>query len=292
MSPLSRPAWLERLRPRLGPQESATGPESDSPEELLEGEVALVQPGWPPPVDLLRERRHRLDLEPMSGVLVQRPELIGTGLLIGGLIVGASAGLCVLLLIWHQLLNARMVELKGIEQEVERLNASVAAEQASLNTLRGSNDRLVKRLSDVRSSSALLAELQRRVPEGVQITKVQMVSPTELQLEGLARDPMGFGRVNAMELVLRRSPLVKATGVALGKVERKVRRVVEIKRYDQLRGANPVIAKLLLPSAVRFQMTATLAPLEAKELLAVSDELKADGMASRLRKMQREGLLP
>jgi type IV pilus assembly protein PilN len=268
-----------------------TAPEPPEPVEL-EGDGPLVEAGWPPPLDLLRERRRQLDVEPMSGVLVQRRQRIRQGLFIGGLIVGASAGLCVLLVIWQQLLTARLAELRGIEQEVEQLNASVVAEQKALNSLRGSNEKLVKRLSDVRSSSALLAELQRRVPVGVMLTKVQMVSPIDLQVEGLARDPVGFGRVNAMELVLRRSPLVKAKGVTLGKVERKLRRVVEVKEYDQLKGSTTVVAKLLMPSAVRFQMNATLAPLDAKELLAVSEELKADGMASRLRVMKQEGLLP
>jgi type IV pilus assembly protein PilN len=291
MNTITLSDWLPRLRNRIG-RRGDNAREDSQPPENFEPEALLVEAGWPPPLDLLRERRQQLGLEPMSGLLVQRPERIRTGLLIGGLILGASAGLCALLMIWQQLLTARMSELKGIEQELEQLKTAMTAQQTTLASLRASNERLIKRLSDVRSSSALLAELQRRVPEGVQISKVQMVSPTDLQLEGLARDPVGFGRVNAMELVLRRSRLVQATGVSLGKVERKVRRVVEIKQADQLKGSTRVIAKLLLPSSVRFQMNATLAPLEAKEMLAVLDELKADGMASRLRQLQREGLLP
>jgi type IV pilus assembly protein PilN len=243
-----------------------------------------------PPLDLLRERRQSLGVQPVSGVLEARPALIRRGLLFGGLILGSAVGLCALVTMAHQILRDREAQLSGYEQESAQLKERLARDGAALNALRAANQQLVKRLSDVRSSSALLADLQLRVPEGVKLTKVQMLSPTELQLEGEARDPVGFGRVNALELMLRRSPLVQATGVTIQKAERLPAKEFEIRPTD---GANPAArsTKVELPSSVSFQMNATLSPIPPDKLVEVMGLLKAEGMARRLELLQREGLL-
>lgn len=264
------------------PQEEAAQPPPTA--------ASLAKAGWAPPLDLLRERRQELDLEPISGLLVQRPALLRRGLVIGGLILGASLGLCGFLLIWHQLLKARMGQLVRYEADVEQLTKTLVGHRAALKKVKDSNDLLVKRLSDVRSSSALLADLQLRVPEGVQITAVQMVGTDQLRLEGVARDPVAFGRVNAMELVLRQSPLFAAKGVTLGKVERVPAQQLNVPVSGPVQaGGQP--PKLELPSAVRFEMTAALTPLAASRLVAVMEGLQAEGMTRRLALLQREGLL-
>jgi type IV pilus assembly protein PilN len=252
--------------------------------------LAAVPSGVLPPLDLLRERRREQDLEPLSGVIVFRRELVRQGLWIGGLIVGASLGLCVLTILWHQFLRARASQLQVFEQEAKQLGEIVNVQGAALKTLRGSNEQLVKRLSDVRSSSALLADFQLRVPEGVQLTNVKMLTPTELGLKGWARDPVAFGRVNAMQLVLRQSPLFLATGVTIEKVERFPERRVSMKVKTPGK-IDVVPINVELPSAVRFEMKATLSPLAPNRLVPVLESLKAQGMVRRLELLQREGLL-
>lgn len=251
-----------------------------------------------PPLDLLRERRHQLNLKPLSGLFVLRPVLIRRGLLIGGLILGGSVVICVLLVVIQQLLRAREAQLIGFEEQATRLRETIAIQQAGVKGLQTANEQFVKRLSDVRSSSALLADLQLRVPEGVQLTKVQVISPTdeqkmsptEMRLEGQARDPVGFGRVNAMELVLRRSPLFLATGVTIEKAERVPEKLFDVTVLPSGKPAGQPI-KVQLPSAVNFQMKATLSPLAADKVVAVMENLQAKGMARRLELLQREGLL-
>ncbi len=243
-----------------------------------------------PPLDLLRERRLELDLKPMSGLYVLRPALIRRGLLIGGVALGASVGLCAILLVVQQLLRAREAQLAGYEQQATQLRESIAIQKTGVKALQGANEQFVNRLSNVRSSSALLADLQLRVPEGVQLTKVQMLSATEMRLEGQARDPVGFGRVNAMELVLRRSPLFLATGVLIEKAERVPEKLFEVTPGPGGKPGGQAL-KLQLPSAVNFVMKATLSPLEPKRLVAVMEALEARGMALRLELLQREGLL-
>ena len=292
MKKLMLPSLSQPLRLPFGPwgRKPEEPPPSSGESEPPEAGPAVVKAGWMPPLDLLRERRQELELEPISGLLVRRPVLFRQGLAIGGLVLGISAGLCGLLLIWHQLLKSRMVELERYEADVEQLTKTLAGHQAALKKLKVSNELLVERLTDVRSSSALLADLQLRVPEGVQLTEVQMEGPNQIRLRGVARDPVAFGRVNAMELVLRNSPLFEAKGVTLGKVVRIPARPLEASELGTTQpGAPPV--KLELPSAVMFDMSAALTPLAANRLVAVMEALKAEGMARRLELLQREGLL-
>ena len=256
------------------------------------GAAAAVLPvgGVTPPLDLLRERREELELEPLSGLLVQRPVLLRRGLIWGGLVVGANLGLCGVLVLWQQMLKARMAELERYEVQVQQLSQELMGHRAALRAVKEGNDQLVKRLTDVRSSSALLADLQQRVPEGVQLSKVQMEGTDGIKVEGLARDPVAFGRVNALELVLRQSPLLAATEVKLGKATREAPKAVQVKEVPGSTGN--LADKLELPSAVTFQLAAKLTPLDASRLVNVMEGLKAEGMVRRLQVLERGGLLP
>ena len=259
---------------------------------LTAGAAAAVLPvgGVTPPLDLLRERREELELEPLSGLLVQRPVLLRRGLIWGGLVVGANLGLCGVLVLWQQMLKARMAELERYEVQVQQLSQELMGHRAALRAVKEGNDQLVKRLTDVRSSSALLADLQQRVPEGVQLSKVQMEGTDGIKVEGLARDPVAFGRVNALELVLRQSPLLAATEVKLGKATREAPKAVQVKEVPGSTGN--LADKLELPSAVTFQLAAKLTPLDASRLVNVMEGLKAEGMVRRLQVLERGGLLP
>jgi type IV pilus assembly protein PilN len=296
---LALPSLNQRLQlPRLKPLSASLFRGGAAGEPPLEPPnppqtPSLAGAGWTPPLDLLREKRQELGVEPVSGLLMQQPALLRRGLVFGGLILGASLGVCGFLLIWHQLLKGRMGQLERYEGDVEQLTKTLQGHRAALKKVNDSNNALVKRITNVRSSSALLADLQLRAPEGLQLLEVEMKdsdgeAPDELRLKGLARDPVPFGRVNAMELVLRESPLVAAKGVTLGKVERLAPQVIDLPRAG---GGATGTTKLQVPSAVQFEMTAMLTPLEGNRLLAVMEGLQAEGMTRRLALLQREGLL-
>ncbi|MFM7237219.1 MAG: PilN domain-containing protein [Cyanobium sp.] len=282
--------FLESLNQPLKLPFGGGGSQSGAAKPAAGEKAQMLEAGWTPPLDLLRERRRELELEPVSGLLLKRPALFRRGLVGGGLLVGASLGVCGLLLLWHQMLKARMGELERYEADVEQLGKTLVGHRTALKKMQTANEELVKRLTDVRSSSALLADLQLRVPEGVQITAVQMEGTKAIKLEGVAREPMAFGRVNAMELVLRQSPLIAATGVKLMKVERVPAREVAIQAAGPAQPGAPQ-QKLELPSAVSFAMSADLTPLAANRLVAVMEGLQAEGMVRRLELLQREGLL-
>jgi type IV pilus assembly protein PilN len=286
--------FLERLNqplklPKLSFGRKDTPPETDAPQAAVAA-AAVVPGGWTPPLDLLRERRQELELEPVSGVLVQRPVLLRRGVIWGGFLVGASLGICGVLVLWHQMLKARMQEMEKYEVEVEQLSQQLKGHQAALKAVKEGNDLLVKRLTDVRSSSALLADLQQRVPEGVQLKAVRMEGADGIKVEGVARDPVAFGRVNALELVLRSSPLLAAQEVKVSKAERQAPKAVQMKEGVGMKlNAGE---KLELPSAVSFELAAKLTPLETNRLVKVMEGLKAEGMVRRLGVLERGGLLP
>lgn len=294
LASLNQPVKLPTTLPSGLPWKRPTKPTTKRPVGGV-GE-AVVGQGWTPPLDLLRERRRELALEPLSGVLEQRPALLRRGLLVGGLVVGGALGLCGLLLAWHALVKARVAELEGYEAEVAQLSKTLQGQKAELDEVKGGNQQLVERLTNVRSSSALLADLQLRVPEGVQITSVQMKGRESIVVKGLARDPLAFGRVNALELVMRRSPLIGAMGVKLAKAERLPARQVAVKAPEGTAGDKETpkeeLPKLELPSAVEFELTAELTRLPANRLLKVLEGLQAEGMVRRLQVLERESLLP
>jgi type IV pilus assembly protein PilN len=125
----------------------------------------------------------------------------------------------------------------------------------------------------VRSGSALLRDLQLRVPRGVQLTDVKEQSGGKgLLIKGVAVGGQPFALINALQLELKRSPLFDPNRVVLRKAAREqgaARRDVSFELDVQFRPA--------------------IQPLAEKQIL---EQLGADGLAARLALLQREELLP
>jgi hypothetical protein len=178
--------------------------------------------------------------------------------------------------------NAQRVEetkrqLKSARQRSEEL-------ETRFGQVNGANRKRATDLATLRSSAALLSELQLRTPEKVQIKSVQL-SDMALQVKGLAVEPMAFSRINALQLSLKQSPLL-AKDINLIKVERlpAVSKPLPVEK-----AANP--SALLTPTTVSFEINAPLATLKPKQKVAVLRVLGAEGMAGRLELLEREGLL-
>lgn len=233
-----------------------------------------------PVLDLLRQRRQELDLAPLSGVLRERRGLLRRGTLIGAGIVGAVAALCLGLVVQQQWLRSRMGPLERYEAEAASLQGRVDARRKSVEAIVASNRRLVGALTSLRTTSAVLADLQLRTPEGVQIRTAEGKT-SGLLLKGQARDPMAMGRINALQLELQSSPLLEPDAMSLGRVER-------VSARDNRR--DPALPPGSQP--VAFEMSGPFASLEPSRQLEVLRALGADGIARRLELLQREGLLP
>jgi len=235
----------------------------------------------PPVLDLLRQRRESLGVDSLAEALADRPSLLRNGALIAAATVGTVLGALALVFVSHQVVKARMGELVKYEGEANALRAELQGRQARVQALVEANRRLADRLTNVRTSSALLSELQLRTPEGVQLLSAA-AGEEKLVIRGRADDPLAFARINAMQLDLKRSPFLIGDRVVIDKLERE-NEATTPEDPRRRRG---------LPPPVVFSITAPFARLQPQQLLEVMRSLGAEGMVKRLQLVQSEGLMP
>lgn len=227
-------------------------------------------------IDLLRERRLELGLQEPQEMLSERRSTLLKGTAWAAAMVVTTAVLGLLIWVRHQTVLASLDRVALVETKVAELEADLSQSRQSLAQVRGLNTRLAQALVANRSGSALMRDLQRRVPEGVQLLKVKMVSDSQLQVEGLAADPLSFARINALELQLRASPLLVPASVKLTQAERNQDDDKNTLKFRR----------------VAFRITASLRPaLPGSQEAVILRELGAEGMVQRLQLLQREGLL-
>ena len=240
-----------------------------------------------PLLDLLRERRQELGQESMASTLLDRRPLLLRGALIGAALLAAALAGTALVFLRHQLVKAQASQLARFEGEASQLQSEMTASKTRLDQLVATNRSLTEALTTLRTSSALLAELQLRTPEGIQLLSAEARGST-LVLKGQAVDPLAFARINAMQLELARSPLMNAEGVALVKLER----VDKTPAATPQQGGQAARVEPEMTSAVSFEMSGPFASLPPVRQLVVMQELGSQGMARRLQLLQAEGLIP
>lgn len=237
----------------------------------------MTSPVRPYPVlDLLRERRREIGIDTMSSLLGCRGPLVRRGALIGASLVGAVALLCAGLALRLQAIRADLARVAPVEAEVKGLAEQNGQRQVAVRQKTTTNRDLAGALTTARTSSALLTELQLRTPVGVRLASAVVKGPS-LVLKGQSLDPQAFARINALQLELKRSPLLDPRGITLVKSER-----AEV--------ATGAPASGLVP--VNFEINGPFAVLPAQRQLAVLRQLGSEGMARRLQLLQSEGLLP
>ena len=219
--------------------------------------------------DLLREKRQELNLPEPVAVAAQGRQRLVQGVAIGAALIGLSLGVAVLVLLRTLMVSAAVDRLGTVEAEVQLFETQLTSARGKLKGVENANADLVKGLIAVRSGSALMRDLQLRVPAGVQLTAATEEG-SGYRLKGVSRDPQAFARINAFQLQLMRSPLLDPNGVTL----------VKASRGDA--GAGPVSFELL----VTFRPP--ISPLAEKQMLT---QLGAEGLVRRLDLLQQEGLL-
>ena len=226
--------------------------------------------------DLLREKRQELNLLEPVAVATQRRQRLVQGVAIGAALIGLSLGVAVLVLLRALMVSAAVDRLGTVEAEVQLFETQLTSARGKLKGVENANADLVKGLIAVRSGSALMRDLQLRVPAGVQLTAATEAG-NGYRLKGVSRDPQAFARINAFQLQLKRSPLLDPNGVTLVKASRGA---VETKSFAA--GSGPVSFELL----VTFRPP--ISPPAEKQILT---QLGADGLVRRLNLLQQEGLL-
>ncbi|MBE9172348.1 PilN domain-containing protein [Cyanobium sp. LEGE 06143] len=231
------------------------------------------------PFDLLREKREELGLQQPALASQSDRQTMLKGAAIGTGLIGLLLGLTGLAVLRGLFVEAEIDRLARVETEEQQLQGKLTASAQGLRTLEQSNTALVNGLIGTRSSSALMRDLQQRVPQGIQLTDaLQQNDQQQMLLKGLANDPEAFVRINALQLVLERSPLVDADkGVTLIKAAR-----------DRTATNNNRVSP-----AVEFELRfAFREPIPAAAEKVVLEDLGAEGLSRRLDLLQKEGLLP
>ncbi|QBE70252.1 hypothetical protein SynWH8101_2686 [Synechococcus sp. WH 8101] len=245
--------------------------------------LALPDPGSeaeapPPGLDLLEERRRELGLAasvagvgagsgaPPARALLLQGSLWGGGLVLASLLLLALMG-------WQEGQQAQqLAQLMPVEQRVTRAESRLRRLRATTMALRKNNTRLAEQLVAVPSGSALLEQLRRVTPAGVQLQSLR-VQGNAIELSGEAQaslDPGPLERINALVLALAALPISESDGV----------KVVKVTRSGDDGG--PV-------QAVTFSLTWGLDPA-ARPSLATLKALGADGLARRFQLLQQAGV--
>ena len=223
-------------------------------------------------IDLLRQRRERYG--------TQRPKVIPVRtLLLRGALFGSALPLILLLSclwLWSSegRLRQRAVELQPLADEHDLLEVKIQAERKALEAAVQTNQAMARAMANVRSSSALLAELRRLVPQTIGLDQAQISGDT-LKLSGEALMPNGLRTLNALMLSLGQSALFDEDGVTLE--EARLQRSASAQTADQGRLSYGLSARFAsdAPQAIRPQLAA----------------LGAIGLDRRLRRLdQEEGL--
>jgi len=227
--------------------------------------------------DLLRERRGRLG-EEEPGANNPRSSLV-RGLLLASALVGATGvGWAVVTSLQRSALGD-LERLTPVQARYDQLKSQIIIERKNTGELENKNSKLAKALVAVSSGSALMEELRRRTPRGLQFSEV-IQEGNQLRLRGQANDPGAFARINALQLQLQRSRLFNANQVSLIQARR-----------DNGKEAKPPVANAS-SEPVQFELTAAFSQSGINGDLTKLRDLGATGMAERLRMLQRQGVMP
>ena len=223
-------------------------------------------------IDLLRQRRERYG--------TQRPAVIPVRtLLLRGALFGSALPLILLLSclwLWFSevRLRQRAVELQPLADEHDLLDVKIQAERKALEAAVQTNQAMARAMANVRSSSALLGELRRVVPQTISLDQAQ-ISGDALKLSGEALMPDGLRTLNALMLALGQSALFDEDGVMLQQAT--------LQRSGSAEAADS--GRLSYGMSVRFAVDAS------KAIRPQLVSLGAVGLERRLQRLhQEEGL--
>ena len=227
--------------------------------------------------DLLKERRGRLGEEEPAANNPRRSLLRGT-LLASALVGAAGVGWAVVASLQRSALT-ELERLTPVQARYDQLKNQIIIERKKTDELEKQNNKLVKALVAVSSGSALMEELRRRTPRGLQFSEL-IQEGNILRLRGQAKDPGAFARINALQLQLQRSRLFNPNQVSLIQARR-----------DNGKETNPPAANVS-SEPVQFELTAAFSQSGINGDLAKLQDLGATGLAKRLQLLQRQGVMP
>ena len=223
-------------------------------------------------IDLLRQRRERYGTQRPAVVPVRT--LLLRGALFGSVLPLILMLSCVWLWLSESRLRQRAIELQPLATEHDLLAAKIQTEKKLLEVAVQTNQAMARAMADVRSSSAVLAELQRLVPESISLDQAR-INGDALDLSGEVLMPDGLRTLNALILSLGQSELFELNGVKLQQAT--------LQRSGATEAADS--------GRLSYEMSAAFVPDASKAIRPRLAALGAVGLERRLRRLhQEEGL--
>ena len=196
-------------------------------------------------------------------------ELLWRGGLIGAVLPLLLLLVVLFLVLQDRQLTQRQRRLAPIAAEHDRVDKALIEATTKLEQSRATNGAIAMAMADVRSSSAVLAEVRRLVPETIILDRL-LVRGNALEISGTAEQPNGLRLVNALLLRLSASGFFTPQRVELSKADLSG-------RAEQ--------AKL------RFSVSAGFAGDAALAMRTSLPRLGSYGMARRMEVLVQEGLV-
>ncbi|MEC9453374.1 MAG: PilN domain-containing protein, partial [Cyanobacteriota bacterium] len=181
--------------------------------------AALTRAEW----NLLQERRQELGLPAQPALVPQLRSLLVKGIGLGTLLLLAVLAVTAWL-DWQE--SQQQIELDRLQPLEQRLlldQKQLKQLQTRTAVIRKENTQIAEQLVAVRASSALLEQLRRQTPQGIQLKEVA-VKTQQIKIVGQSLgdgSPGSFERINALVLQLAALPMVKPDGVKVLKVVRE-----------------------------------------------------------------------
>ena len=218
-------------------------------------------------LDLLRQRRERSGLERPKVIPVR--DLLWRGGLIGCVVPLLLLLVVLFFVVQDRQLAQRQRRLEPIALEHDRVDQALIEATQMLEQSRATNSAIAKAIADVRSSSAVLADVRRLVPESIALNRV-VLDGNALEISGSADQPNGLLLVNALMLRLSASGFFSPELVEL---------------------SNANVAGQAEQAQLRFSLRAGFAADAALAMRPSLTSLGAEGMARRMAVLVQEGLV-
>ena len=179
------------------------------------GTILLSAGAWRE-LDLLARRREQLGLARPQPIAVKT--LLIRGTLIGGLFPLVVLVTCLVLLVQDRLLARQEQQLTPDAERYDLVEQSLNDLVEQMDALTTRNRSIAAAMADVRSSSALLAELTQLLPSEMTLDSFQ-IEGSRLSIDGTVLEPNGLLTINAFLLQLGQSSLFDPQLVRLEKAE-------------------------------------------------------------------------
>ncbi|MEM8780486.1 MAG: PilN domain-containing protein [Cyanobacteria bacterium P01_G01_bin.49] len=186
------------------------------------------------------------------------------------------------LLVLNQLSSQTQENIQQLEGELGTLNAqnnSIAEIEATIEQNNAEIQSLVTVFNQIRPWSAILKEIEDRIPANVQVASIEQ-DETKVAIQGYALD---YDDLNDFLLTLQSSPLLQADQTTITEAS-----LDDLPIEAQSPSENLIIE---IPQGVKYTITTAITDRPSTELVQEFARDGAVGLVNRIRTLESKGVL-